>query len=311
MEELNMAQTGILRPAFVQIRVLDMPAAVEHYTKRVGLHQVTEGADGRVYLKTADEFDHHSVVLRRADQAGVDLIAFKVLEDADLDHYEKRVKDYGIAVDHVAAGEQPGIGRRIGFTIPSGHRVELVAKSDMSSPHPRIHNPDVWDLEPHGMQARRLDHALFYGPDIEGVLDFFTKALDFRAAETVTMPDGLLAIWLTAGMKAHDIAFVKYPEPGKLHHISFDLENWQKVGDAADILTRYDIAIDIGPTRHGITRGQTIYFFDPSGNRNEVFAGGYTYYPDNPTRTWDETQIGKGIFYYERKMNDAFLTVVT
>ncbi len=306
-----MAHTGILRPAFVQLRVLDMPAAVEHYTKRIGMHQVTEGPDGRVYLKTADEFDHHSVVLRRADTAGIDLMAFKCLEDSDLDHYEKKVRDYGVAVDHVPAGEQPGIGRRIGFTIPTGHRIELVAQSDQSEPKPRIHNPDVWDLEPHGMAARRFDHALLYGPDIEGVLDFFVKALDFRLAERVDMPDGLLAIWLTTGMKAHDIAFVKYPEPGKLHHISYDLENWQAVGHAADILTRYDISIDIGPTRHGITRGQTIYFFDPSGNRNEVFAGGYTYYPDQPTRTWDETQIGKGIFYYERKMNDAFLSVVT
>ena len=86
-------------------------------------------------------------------------------------------------------------------------------------------------------------------------------------------------------------------EPNKLHHVAFELENWSDVGHAADILTRYDISIDIGPTRHGITRGQTIYFFDPSGNRNEVFAGGYTYYPDLPTRTWDETEIGKGIFY--------------
>jgi catechol 2,3-dioxygenase len=42
-----------------------------------------------------------------------------------------------------------------------------------------------------------------------------------------------------------------------------------------------------------------------------VFSGGYTYYPDVPTRTWDETQIGKGIFYYERQMNPAFLSVVT
>ena len=158
------------------------------------------------------------------------------------------------------------------------------------------------------MGARRFDHALLYGPEIEKVLDFFTKVLDFRCAERVDMPDGLLAIWLTCGMKAHDIAFVKHPEPGKLHHVSFDLENWQSVGHAADIITRYDISIDIGPTRHGITRGQTIYFFDPSGNRNEVFAGGYTYYPDNPTRTWDETQIGKGIFYYERQLNEAFLS---
>ena len=42
-----------------------------------------------------------------------------------------------------------------------------------------------------------------------------------------------------------------------------------------------------------------------------MFAGGYTYYPDNPTRTWDETQVGKGIFYYERQINDAFLSVVS
>ncbi len=161
-----MALSGVLRPGFIQLRVLDMPAAVEHYTRRIGMHQVTEGADGRVYLKTADEFDHHSFVLRRAETAGVDLMAFKVLEGADLDKFEKRVTEYGLNVDHVPAGEQPGIGRRIGFV-------------------------------------------------------------------------------------------------------------------------------------------------DPSGNRNEVFAGGYTYYPDLPTRTWDEKEIGKGIFYYERQLNEAFLSVVT
>ena len=43
-----------------------------------------------------------------------------------------------------------------------------------------------------------------------------------------------------------------------------------------------DVSVDIGPTQHGITRGETIYFFDPAGNRNEVFAGGYFSYPDRP-----------------------------
>ncbi|WP_374545849.1 VOC family protein, partial [Rhodoblastus sp.] len=208
-----MALSGVLRPGFIQIRVLDMPAAIEHYTKRIGFHQVCEGPDGRVYLKAADEFDHHSIVLRRAGEAGVDITAFKCLEDADLDRFAKRVEDYGFPVDHVPAGEQPGSGRRIGFTIASGHRIELYAQSEMSEPHPLIHNPTVWEVEPHGMRARRFDHALLYGPDIEKNLDFFTRVLDFRCAERVDMPDGLLAIWLTCGMKAHDIAFVKYPEP--------------------------------------------------------------------------------------------------
>lgn len=306
-----MALTGVLRPAFIQLRVLDMPAAVEHYTKRIGMHQVCEGLDGRVYLKTADEFDHHSFVLRRADTPGFDVMCFKVQHDSDLDAFEKRITQFGLAVDHVPAGEQPGTGRRIGFMLPSGHRIELLAQSDESNPKPRTHNADVWELEPHGMRARRFDHALLYGPETEKNVEFFTKVLDFSLTERVDMPDGLLAVWLTAGMKAHDIAFVRCPEPGKFHHAAFELENWQDVGNAADILTRYDISIDIGPTRHGITRGQTIYFFDPSGNRNEVYAGGYTFYPDHPVRTWDEKGVGKGIFYYERRLNEAFLNVYT
>lgn len=150
-----------------------------------------------------------------------------------------------------------------------------------------------------------------YKPGVDQVLDFFTTVLDFKCAEKVVSENGPVAIWLTCSNKAHDITFVEHPEPGKFHHASFFLESWNDIGHAADIITRYDISLDIGPTRHGITRGQTIYFFDPSGNRNEVYAGGYTYYPDNPTRVWDMDHLGKGIFYYERELNDRFLTVVT
>ena len=50
--------------------------------------------------------------------------------------------------------------------------------------------------------------------------------------------------------------------------------------------------IDIGPTRHGLTHGQTIYFFDPSGNRNEVFCGGDYFYPDHKPVTWQAEQAG-------------------
>ena len=306
-----MAHTGILRPGFIQLRVLDMPAAIEHYTKRIGLHQVTEGRDGRVYLKSADEFDHHSFVLRRAESAGVDLMAFKVREDIDLDMFEKRVTEYGYAVDHVPPGEQPGIGRRIGWTLASGHRIELFHHADFSEPMPLVHNPDVWSVEPHGMRARRFDHALLYGPNIEENLDFFEKVLDFKCAERVDMENGLLAIWLTAGMKAHDIAFVNHPEPGKFHHAAFELESWNDVGHAADIMTRFDISIDIGPTRHGITRGATIYAFDNSGNRFETFSGGYQTYPDNHPLTWTWDEVGAAIFYHDRVLNERFLSVVT
>lgn len=57
--------------------------------------------------------------------------------------------------------------------------------------------------------------------------------------------------------------------------------------------------------------GETIYFFDPSGNRNEVFAGGQWYYPDYPQIVWTADQLGKAIFYHDRKLNENFLNVVT
>ena len=72
-----------------------------------------------------------------------------------------------------------------------------------------------------------------------------------------------------------------------------------------------NVSLDIGPTRHGITRGQTIYFFDPSGNRNEVFSGGYMYYPDMPTIEWTMDELGRAIFYPIRELNERFLTVMT
>ena len=97
----------------------------------------------------------------------------------------------------------------------------------------------------------------------------------------------------------------------RFHHASFYLESWNDIGAAADIISQNNVELDIGPTRHGISRGHTIYFFDPSGNRNEVFAGGYMYFPDNPTLVWTEDQLGKAIFYHDRKLNERFLSRTT
>lgn len=306
-----MALKGVLRPGICQLRVLDMDAALKHYVDLMGLSVVAKGDDGRVYLKAWDEFDHHSVVLRPAKEAGLDLFAFKVDSEASLDEFDKRIRDYGMALEHIPAGEQPGVGRRISVGLASGHRIDLYHQIERSTEAPEVNNPYIWPKPPRGVGAIRMDHILMYGPDIDKNLDFFTKVLDFSLAEKIELPDGLLAIWLTCSNKAHDIAFVKHPEPGKLHHLAFFLEDWNAIGNAADLMIHTNTPIDIGPTRHGVTRGQTIYFFDPSGNRNEVYAGGYTYYPDDPLRVWDQNELGRGIFYYEQQLNERFLTVVT
>jgi catechol 2,3-dioxygenase len=107
-----------------------------------------------------------------------------------------------------------------------------------------------------------------------------------------------------------DIAFVGGPRAG-FHHASFFLDSWHDVLKAADVMAKSKTKIDVAPTRHGITRGETIYFFDPSGNRLETFCGGYEWYPDMHEITWPIEEVGRAIFYHDRKLNEAFLAVVT
>jgi len=307
-----MAMEGVLRPGFIQLRVLDADAALHHYRDRIGLDEVGRGDDGRIYLKGYDEFDRHSVILREADEPGMDVLGFKVLDERSLETIAAKLDARGIAVSEIAAGEQPGVGRRIGFVTPSGHRLELYADMALSEHGPMVENPEIWRDEPRGMRPVRFDHCLLYGGNLDETTALFTDCLGFSVSESGLDENGdIQVVFLSCSNKTHDIAFVRYPENGRFHHCAFWLDSWHDIGHAADLMSRYEIRIDIGPTRHGATRGQTIYFFDPSGNRNEVFAGGYMYYPDSPQRSWQPDQLGKNIFYYERALNERFLTVVT
>jgi len=309
-----MAQRGVLRPGFVQIKVLDMDAAIAHYRDHMGLDLVGIEADGRAYFKAYDEFDRHSVVLREADAPGIDVMAFKVYCDEDLDVFAKRLNDIDVKTKAIDANEQPSVGRRVRFETPTGHVFDLYAEMALSDNGPMIKNPDVWRAEPRAMRIQRFDHCALIGIDIAAAAKIFTDALDFSITERAIIPDNgePVAIFLTCSNKAHDIAFLGNPEhDGKLHHVSFNLEDWKDIGHAADLISRYNIPLDIGPTRHGITRGQTIYFFDPSGNRNETFSGGYSFYPDTPIREWTVDQMGKAIFYYEKEVHGRFVEVFT
>ncbi len=307
-------EKGVIRPGHVQIRVLNLEEALTHYRDLLGLIETGRDEQGRAYLKGWTEVDKFSVVLREADSAGMDFMGFKVTDNATLDTLKQALIDFGgLNVQEIAAGELAGCGRRIRFTAPTGHDFELYADKEQTGRYGiGEHNPEAWPRDLKGMKATRFDHCLLYGDDLDGTLKLFQEVLGFKLAEQVMTPDGeRVAQFLTVSMKAHDVAFIKHAEKGKFHHASFYLDTWHDVLMAADLIFMTDTPLDIGPTRHGLTQGQTIYFFDPSGNRNEVFAGGSYHYPDHPVITWDAQELGKAIFYHDRVLNERFLSVLT
>ena len=308
-----MAMTGVLRPGHAVVRVLDLDESVKFYTDVMGLKETGRDKSGRVYFKCHEERDHNSFVIRKADSAGLDAFAFKVLNNATLNELEGKLKDFGVTTERVPAGEMLETGERVRFKLPTEHVIELYAeKTDVGNGIGYV-NPEAFEQGIRGINPVRMDHALIYGPDIDANRKLFEEVLGFGMVEHVLLEDGKtdLATWLSCSHKAHDIAMVRHGEPAKLHHVSFLLETWEQVLRAADLMSMNRVSIDIGPTRHGITRGETIYFFDPSGNRMETFCGGNYWYPDMKPITWTWDEVGAGVFYHDRKLNERFLSVVT
>ena len=310
-----MAMTGVLRPGHAQVRVLNLEESVRFYRDVLGLVETGRDAQGRVYFKCWDERDHSSYVIREADSAGLDFFAFKVLDKATLEKLDADLQAYGLKTERIPAGEMLATGERVRFELPSGHVMELYAEKTAVGNGLGVVNPAPWGPQrEHGIGPVRLDHALLYGPNVAEVQKIFTEVLGFYLVERVLTPDGEnnAAIWLSCSHKVHDIAFAEYPEKGKLHHCSFLMETWEQVLRAGDIMSMNKVAVDIGPTRHGVTRGCTIYAWDPSGNRFETFMGGYQPYPDNTEPlTWTFDNFGQGLDYPQRKLHETFLTVVT
>ncbi len=303
---------GVMRLGYVHTRVTDLTEAKKHYAETLGMKVVGE-EPGKLFLKAWDEYDHHSVVL---EEGGVGLVklGYKVERSTDLDEFEKRAQAFGAITERMSKGDNLSVGDGVRVVLPSDHVLELYADIEYAGTETGVLNPDAFPRHLVGVGVPRIDHALVTCEEPETLERFFADVLDFKPSERVVtgLDDDaqLIGSWMFCTNTPHDIAFIKGPN-GKLHHFAYYLNDWNEILRAGGIFAMDDVSVDVGPTQHGITRGTTIYFFDPSGNRNEVFSGGYITYPDFPTITWTPDQLAKGIFYIGRELNERFTTVLT
>jgi len=305
---------GIMRLGFVQILVTDLEAARKHYVEVMGM-EVTDRTENEIYLKGWDEYDHHSIVLKQSNRAGLEKMAFKVHTYEDMAELEKKLQQYGASVTRVSKGENHKVGEGIRFRLPSGHTMELYTEMEYVGKALPLVNPQPWPEGLIGVGAPRIDHLLISGERPHETVDFLMKALDFYMSEKVVENENdetPVAAWLFRSSTPHDIAIIPGKDEG-LHHFAFWLDEFNDLRKAGDVFSKHDVPIDVGIERHGITRGQTIYYFDPSGNRNEVFTGGYIAYPDMPVIKWTVDQLARGIFYFNHRQEwiESFTGVTT
>jgi catechol-2,3-dioxygenase len=125
--------------------------------------------------------------------------------------------------------------------------------------------------ERHMARINKVGHVVLNAKDVEASVKFYTEALGM---EVMRLREGNAA-FLSFGTQHHDIALFKAPEGAEmgklgLNHIAFQIEGGEtELRQLYGRLVQHGAKVDY-TTDHGMTH--SVYFFDPDGNRLEIFA---------------------------------------
>ncbi len=121
-------------------------------------------------------------------------------------------------------------------------------------------------------KINKVGHVVLGCRDPQASIKFYTEALGM---EVVNYFDQMQMAFLSFGANHHDIAVVKVPDDqpvgsSGLSHTALQIEGGQEeLAELYQSLKAYGAKVDF-TTDHVLTK--SVYFFDPDGNRIEVFC---------------------------------------
>ncbi|PAV28887.1 3,4-dihydroxyphenylacetate 2,3-dioxygenase [Virgibacillus profundi] len=261
---------NITRAARAVVRVTDLNTARNFYVNGLGFIE-TESDENHIYLRGLEERGHHSYVLKKAEQPGVEVISYKVEQDRDLDSLAALFEGKGMKLKWFAKGSQQALGRAFRVQDISGIPVEFFCSMD--TVERLLQRYDLY----RGARMQRIDHFNCMVPDVQNAYDFYRNELGYACSEyTMTKNNDIWAAWLHRKPAVHDIAFMNGKGP-RLHHVGFWLSDPMSVIHTCDVLASlgYAKSIERGPGRHGLSNAFFLYLRDPDGNRIELYTGDY------------------------------------
>jgi len=271
---------NIVRASHVALAVRDLGASRAFYVDCLG-YLVTDATGDALYLRGVEERNHHSIVLRRSQEIGVDALGFKLASEEDLDRAAFWFARNGLPTSFPELAYQ---GRTLRTADPLGMPLDFYFRMDQAELMLQRY------AEYRGARIQRIDHLNCFTPDVQASNDFY-NALGFRVTEYTETDDTepkLWAVWMHRKGNVHDLALTNGRGP-RLHHIGV----W--TAGALDILHLCDVMatsgyltnMERGPGRHGISNAFFLYVRDPDGHRVELFSSDYlTVDPDLEPLRW-------------------------
>ena len=273
--------------------------SLDFFTRVMGLTE--NGASGdSVYLRTWDDYEHHSLKLTASNTSGMGATALRASSEDALERRVVAVEERGLGIGWVDG--DAAIGPTYQCTDPDGHLYELYWETDRYDPpehlRPALKN-QAQAYPGYGVAVRRLDHLNYLARDAEANGSFVRDLLGGRVTEQIRLDTGEIAgQWLAFEQKSYDLVYTKdrTGSQGRLHHIAFATDTREDILRAADIMLENGVFIETGPHKHAIQQTFFLYVYEPGGNRIELCnpTGRLILAPDWEPITWTEAERAKG-----------------
>ena len=252
-----------------------------------------------VYLRAFGDFDHNTLKLTEAENAGMGHTGWRAASPKALDRRVRALEESGRGKGWVEG--DVGHGPAYRFEDPDGHLMEVYYEAEKyrasEDERPALKNQP--QRHPgRGAGVRRLDHINVLCQEVKANREFMEEYLGFKLRENVVLDDGTESnAWISVTPLVHDIAYSldATEARGRLHHVAYWTDTREEVLRAADIFLESGIYIETGPSKHAVTQGFFLYVYEPGGNRVEIFSGGYLIFsPDFEPVTWTQEERSRG-----------------
>lgn len=269
------------------------------FIELMGMTEV-DRRDDSIYLRTWDDYEHHTIKLTPRDQPGIGQTNLRAYGPDALARLVDRIEATGRG-EGWSHGEC-GVGPTYRFRDPNGHAMGIYWETEWyqatDEQAPALKNQAA-RFPGRGANVRRIDHVNYLAVDIAETASFLTTALSARPTEQIVQDDGNpAAVWYSVSDKSYDLVYtIDWTDrPGRLHHLAFATDTREDILRAADVFLEAGIHIETGPHKHAIQQTFFLYVWEPGGNRIELCNAGARLLlaPDWTLINWTQAERAKG-----------------
>jgi catechol 2,3-dioxygenase len=254
---------NVTRASHLVLTARDLARSRDFYVEVLGL-MVSEEDASTIYLRGTEEIAHHSLTLKKTDDAAAcERVGLRVFTDEDLDKAKAYFDRKGIAAQWQ---DVPFQGRTLQVSDAAGAPLEFCARMQTQPrAQTKIHRHK-------GAGALRMDHFQVLVPDVAQAAAFYTD-LGFRVSDYISVEatGRMVGVFMYRKDNPHDMAFLQRSGP-RYHHCGYMIQEFHHMVRACDVAGNlgFGDAIEHGPGRHGLGHSYYTYLRDPDGHRVEL-----------------------------------------